>query len=107
MDADEALHALFLRKMNAISGDDEDSVKDLNDFYTRNERKLIGLCKRHIDDPAYKRLRNFVTFEFNLRREPIEEPPKPAKMTMVHAGEDVETKGNPDGILTHPKDKTD
>lgn len=107
MDADQALLTLFHRKMDAVSGDDEESVKDLNDFYTRNEKKLIGVCKRHLNDAAFKRLRDFVTFEFNLRRTPSEEPAAPAKMTMVHAGEDVETKGNPDGILTCPKEKND
>ena len=95
MDADAALHHLFQRKMKALDGDNPSTLEDLKDFYTRNELKLIELCKKHRKDKAFQSLRDFVAFEFNVRRP----GPTPPKMTMVSAGESVETHGNPDGII--------
>lgn len=101
--ADEALLALFHRKMNRCSADNPDSVKEMTDFYTLNERKLISICKRHMDDKHYKRLKDFVTFEYSLRYNPPtddETKPEPPKMALVAEGTNPETHGNPDGVLT-------
>jgi hypothetical protein len=77
MSSDEALHTLFQRKMDNVSSDDPASVQMMSDFYLHNEMKLINLCRKHKEDKKYKRLRDFVTFEYNMLHNPptLEEPP--------------------------------
>lgn len=96
--ADEALLELFNRKMNKVSADDQASIADLSEFYSFNEAKLIAVCKRHIKEKKYKRMKDFVEFEYKLRYTPTE-PEAPPKMTLAAEGTGGETKGNPDGLL--------
>ena len=123
MDADHALNNLFIRKMDALiysalgnadfnpsspSPENAQLKKDLADFYERNEEKLIALIRRHWGDKQFERLATFIKFEWNLRHNPdfFESKPKEteekkqSRMTCVSEGESVETKGNPDGIIS-------
>jgi len=109
MDADNLLNELFLRKMSALSAENMESIDELREFYEKNEQKLIALCARHQKDKEFQSLRLFVSFEFR-EHHPEMFPPRPeietptesgaGRMIQFHAGENVETKGNPDGVIT-------
>ena len=120
MDADHALNDLFLRKMNCLSAENTQTIDDLREFYERNEAKLIGICARHKDDKKFHSLRLFVSFEFKEHHPEHFPPPLPREeaapqtaphapragsMTLVAEGEEVETRGNPDGVIEKVKNE--
>ena len=102
--ADDALHTLFHRKMRIVCAENPGSIQMMSDFYTQNEAKLIRLCRKHKDDKQYKRLKQFVEFEYSLRHNPPkpDEEETPPKMGLVAEATEppTETRGNPDGQMT-------